>query len=299
MKKILKDVRNVVNGVAVALAMVIPGVSGATIAIILGFYDELLAAINHFTENSRKHLRFLLPFSLGIVAGIVGFSSILDNLLTNFPFPTMLFFIGLLVGVLPIIYSKTEVRSVRELKPGKIALIAIPCIVLIIISYLKPGVIENPADIINSIDAQFIAYILLSGIFASAALIIPGLSGSFILLLMGNYHIVIYSVSSARFLLTDISNIPLLLDICKVVVPFGIGVVIGGLIMARVIERLMRDYSRAVYLAILGLILGSIYALINEPVILQKGISGMAIVAGIITLLSGCSIAYFIGKKQM
>src|SRR5215510_6520550 len=97
----LKLVRNFLNGLAFGITETIPGVSAGTIAIILGFYFELIETVNHFTENIPKRLKFILPLVLGIIAGILLFSSIINYLLGNYSFPTMLFFIGLISGIIP------------------------------------------------------------------------------------------------------------------------------------------------------------------------------------------------------
>jgi putative membrane protein len=294
----IKKIRDFINGLAFGITQIVPGVSGGTIAIILGFYYELIEAVNHFTEDYRKYLRFILPFLLGTVIGIVTFSSIINYLLTNYSFPTMLFFIGLIVGIIPPIYFKVK-DPARRFTFGEIALVALPALALLIISELKAVSVTNPVEIINNIDIPYMFFIFFAGVIAAMALIMPGVSGSFVLLLLGIYPLITYSLSTIGNLLTDITNITLMLDICKVLVPLGIGVIIGGLSMARLIEKLLKDYYKITYLVILGLLIGSVYALFNEPIVFQSGVSAITIIISSVTFLLGFIISFYLGKKRL
>jgi putative membrane protein len=291
-------IRNFLNGLAFGITETIPGVSGGTIAIILGFYFELIEAINHFFEDIRKYLKLAIPLILGLVTGLLLFSSLIHYLLTNFSFPTMLFFIGLIMGIIPIIFSKVKEPGAR-LRPIEIILIIIPFLVLLIISGLKEASIVDPEEVINNIDFPFMLFIFFAGIVAAMALVIPGISGSFVLLLLGIYHVIIYSVSSIRLLFTDISNTVLLLNICKVLAPLVIGIIIGGLLMVRLIEKLLQNYHKLVYSIILGLLLGSICVLFREPMVYKSGISVIIVIIGIATLSLGAVLSFIMGKKHL
>ena len=293
-----KHIRNFLNGMAFGITETIPGVSGGTIAIILGFYSELIETVNHFTEDYRKYLKFLIPLIIGMASGILLFSSIIHYLLTNYSFPTMLFFIGLIIGIIPLVYKKIKEPGQR-LKPNEIALIAVPMLFLMTVSGLKPETVTIPADVIRGMGVSYMAFLFFIGVIAAAALVIPGVSGSFVMLLMGVYHVVVFSVSSIRHWLIDPSNLSLLLDICKILMPFAIGVIIGGLSMARLIEKLLKDYHKVVYSVILGLLLGSVYVLFREPIVFQSGVTGVTAAIGVITLLTGCAAAFTIGKKRL
>jgi putative membrane protein len=293
-----KAIKDFFNGMVFGITQTVPGVSGGTIAIILGFYFKLIEAINHFTENVRRHLKFLLPLAFGTAVGIVLFSSIINFLLANYSFPTMLFFIGLIVGVIPHIYSKVR-EGGRKLKLKEILLIMIPFLILLAMSGLKGVSVTDPEEAINNIDVPFMIFIFFAGMISAAALVIPGISGSFVLLLLGIYPLVIYSVSSIRFLLTDITNFTLMLDICKVLAPFGIGIIIGGLLTVRLIEKLFKKYHRAIYSVILGLLSGSVFLLFINPIVYKSGISPVIIIIGAATFFLGCVTAFCLGKKRI
>ena len=295
MKKYLK---NCFNGAAFGVAQVIPGVSGGTIAVILGFYDELIWSVNHFTEDYKKSLRFLAPFMIGIACAIILFSSAIHYLLTRFSLPTMMFFIGMIVGIIPLIYKKIKEPGNR-LKTGEAALALSFMILLMLFSGLKPQTALSPEQIIAGMSAGYMAFLFLVGVIAAAALIIPGVSGSFIMLLTGVYHVVVFSVSSIRYWLLDMTNLSLFLDICKVLFPFTIGVAIGALLTARLVEKLLRDYAKALFSVILGLLLGSVYVLFNEPLVYQSGVTPVMAIIGAVTFPAGCAAAFMIGKKRL
>jgi len=290
--------RNFLNGLAVGITEIIPGVSGGTIAIILGFYFELIETINHFTENLKKNLQFAIPLVLGMLTGIVLFSSLIHFLLNNYSFPTMLFFIGLITGIIPHIYSKVKEPD-RRFEIKELLLIALPFIFLVTLSFLKSASVTNPEEIINTITVSFMIFIFFSGILAAMALVIPGISGSFVLLLLGIYPLAIYAISSIRILLTDISDITLMLNICKVLGPLGIGVIIGGLSMVRLIEKLLKNYHKILYSVILGLLAGSVCVLLKEPMVYKSGISAIIIIIGIATFSLGCVLSYTIGRERL
>ena len=294
----VKEIRNFLNGLAFGITEIVPGVSGGTIAIILGFYFELIETINHFRDNIRKSLGFLFPLAFGIAAGVILFSSIINFLLTNHSFQTMLFFIGLIAGIIPHIYSAVK-EAGKSLNPKDILLILIPFLLLVVISFLKGVSVTNPADVIENITIPFMAFIFFAGIIAAAALVIPGISGSFVLLLLGIYPLAIYSVSSIRFLLADITNTALLLNICKVLAPLAIGVIIGGLSMVMLIEKLLKHHAKIVYSIILGLLLGSVCVLFKDPIVYKSGISPVIITIGAVTFLLGCFLSYKIGKGRL
>ena len=297
MKKII---RNFINGIAFGITETVPGVSAGTIAIILGFYAELIGAVNNFVKEPKKSLKLLVPLLIGAAAGMLTFGSIINYLLKNYSFPTMTFFIGLIIGIIPIIYFKVKPQG-RIFNLREAALILIPVILLVVISNIKNmlGQGADAADAVRNIDGLYMLFIMFAGMLAAAALIIPGISGSFVLLLLGVYPVFTEALSSVRLLIADITNGGLFLSIVKALGPLAAGIIIGGLSMARLIEKLLRDHHKTVYLIILGLVSGSVYALFNDPIIYQSGISVTIALTGLPTILAGAAISYTLGKKRL
>jgi putative membrane protein len=291
----LKDLRNFLNGAVYGITLIIPGVSATILAVILGFYDELIYTVNHFRENYRKNARYLGAFFLGIAAGSVIFSSIVIFLLENFSFPVMLFFIGLLAGIIPFVFSKAKGTN-PGIATRKIVLAILSLLVLPALSF---GITtENPAASTDTMNIALVPYIFLAGIINGATLVIPGLSGALILLVMGLYPPVISSISFIGIYIGDLGNFSLLRDISLVLLPFGMGALIGCLGMARLMEKLMRNYPKAVYAAILGLLLGSVTTLLYEQLVNVRDTSIAFLIAGVVMFLIGGVTAFILGKKQ-
>ena len=302
---ILKDLKSFVNGLTFGMTLIVPGASGGTIAVILGFYNQLIDSVNNFTKAKRKHLRFLLPFLLGVACGVIALASIISYLLTNFSLPVMLFFIGMIVGVIPSIGKaaltqspQSDGDSVRKInKFRQIVLIAVSAVILGAISHLGEPPSAAPAEIIAGIGAPFMIFLFFVGVIAAASLVTPGTSGSFVLLLFGVYHVLTYSVSSIRQLLTDITNVELWTELCMVMLPFTAGVIIGGISMAKLIGKLLRDYPLTINPIILGLMLGSVYMLLRDPIMYQSGVTAALIIIGIVTFMIGFAISFLLGRR--
>ncbi|MCL2096959.1 MAG: DUF368 domain-containing protein [Oscillospiraceae bacterium] len=294
-----KFVRNFLNGAAFGVTQIVPGVSGGTIAIILGFYSELLKSVNNLLKNFKESFRFLFPLFLGAAAGIFAFASLVNFLLEKYSFPSMTFFIGLIAGIIPVIYSKIKEPG-KKISLKQTILILIPALILFLIDYLKNrNPAENIPDIsINNIDIFFMIFIFFTGIIAAAALIIPGISGSFVFLLFGVYPLITSAISSAAVWLYDVSNTELFINICKILAPLLAGIIIGIILTAKIIEKLLRDYYKIIYSAILGLLLGSVYALFRDPIVYRSGVNPAIIAVGALTLLCGAAVSYVLGKKR-
>ena len=293
-----KTIRNFLNGSVYGITLIIPGVSATIFAIILGYYDELINAVNHFRDDYRKNAVYLGVFLLGIVAGSVVFSSVVLYLLANHSFPTMLFFMGLLMGIVPLVFSKAKGPS-SKIAPRGIVLAIFAFIVLAVLSSVVTATALDPAESIRAMNPGLLLYIIFAGTINGASLVIPGLSGAFLLLILGLYPLVIYSVSSIGVFLGDMGNLSLLRDICIVLLPYGIGAFFGCLGMARLMEKLMRSYSQAVYAVIIGLLLGSIVSLLQNPLVSGGAASILPIVLGVITFCAGCAASYNLGKRQL
>jgi len=294
----IKIIRNFFNGLAFGAIQTVPSISGGTIAIILGFYFELIRAINHFRKEYRTHLQFLVPLFLGTGVGIILFSSLVNFLLENHSFPTMLFFMGLILGIVPHIFSKIR-EDGQKLGVREILLLILPLPILLLMATLRGESAADPAEVIANINIPFMLFIFFAGILAAAALVIPGVSGSFLLLLLDIYPLVIFSLASLRMLFTDITNTALMADILKVLGPLGLGIIVGGLSMLRLIERLLEKHRKPVYSVILGLMLASVVVLITEPMVYRSGVSVPVVLAGIATLALGLVTSYNLGKKRL
>lgn len=232
--------KNIYRGILMGISDLIPGVSGGTIAFILGIYDRLLEAISgFFSRDWKKHLGFLVPLGLGVGITLLLFSRVIEYLLEHHYEATQFFFMGLIIGVVPYIMKQAEVKknfTSRHL------------IILIIIgsALAATAFIPTEDDLapITSLTVPVFFLLFFSGWLASMAMLLPGISGSFILLLLGVYSTAINALSSL--------NIPIALAI-------GAGVIVGFIVSSKAIQYLLEHFTYVTYAAIIGLILGSLF----------------------------------------
>ena len=287
----LKDIRNIFNGIIYGATLIVPGVSATIFAIMLGFYDQLIGTINHFREDFRKNIRYLAAFLLGVAVGAVLFSSVVLYFLEKYPLQIMALFMGLLTGTIPLIASKADMIK-RKLPVRKVLLTVLFLSALLAISRFASVHETDSVQANHAIDLLLILYILLAGIINGATLVIPGLSGAFLLLIMGIYPLVIGSISSIGIYIGNPGDLSLLAEICMILLPFGIGGVIGLLCMARLMEKLIRDHFHAVYAVILGLVLGSLVIITIDFILPEIEQPIVSAVVSVILFIAGCLTAY-------
>ncbi len=283
---------NFIKGMFVGVANIIPGVSGGTIAVILGIFDELINVINNFTKDIKKNLNFLLPIILGAAFSILAFSSLLEHCLINYSLPTSLFFVGLICGSIPIIYKKSVAKG---LKPSYFVFMAISILIVMLFSTMNNNASQS---VDNAISLSILIKIFLGGILAAIAMIIPGISGSFIMVLLGIYPLVIHSISNISKCLLDLSNTSLIISTLSVLISLGLGIILGILIISKLISYLMDRFYSITYFIILGLIIGSVYGIFSSDITYQSGVNAISIVIGIVTFLVGSVTAYVLGEKN-
>lgn len=270
------------KGAVFGIANIIPGVSGGTIALTMGVYEDLIAAIGHFFEKPKKSLSFLLVFGIGAAISILLMSKLISFSLDKFPLPTMLFFIGLILGGIPLLLKKVDKK---EKKPLNIILFIITFLIVIGLS-----LIGESTKVVNlsTLNIGTILLLLLVGVVASATMIIPGISGSFVLMLLGYYKPIVETISS-------LTNFKLMSHNLGVLIPFGIGIVIGIVLISKLIEYLFKKYQNTTYYAILGFVIASIITLIVSAFSTKIVISHL--VAGILLLVLGAFIGYKLGDE--
>ncbi len=286
------------KGIIVGIANVIPGVSGGTIAVVLHIFDRLIEAINHFTSNVKKHIMFLLPLLLGAGFGILAFSVLINYCLENYSLPTCGFFAGLVAGSLPLIYSIAKSKHpAGKTNANYIIYTIISLAFVILLATIKTP--ESADAIVGDVSVSLMIKALIGGAIASAAMIIPGVSGSFMLVLLGLYNAVIGYVALVKdFLVTWDFNI--LASILKFCIPLGIGVILGAILISRFIEFVMNKYHTQTYYIILGLILGSLVGIFLDPIAFGSysgAIPFSAFITTTVTFFAGFGVASLLGKE--
>ena len=376
----MKNLLAALYGLVFGVANIIPGVSGGTMLVVFGCYDKVCGALSLNFKEIKKNIIFLIFFGIGAVLGIIGFSFVISALFADFPIQTYMFFMGLIVGSVPLIVRNATVKE--KFKPYCIAPFLAAIVLVVGLSMLEKGgasepyslsctkensivtiVVENNSDrvvknweirleeggfdpkftvsgakliqkhslseqikelfgdvpdpfntfvpdesnaeipphgqllisidtygdtsgitadnfklnISYAMDVSFFLTLFFASLVAAVAMIIPGVSGSFIMVLLGTYSTVIAAIKN--------------LDII-VLIPVAVGVIIGIVFGARLISFLLKKYRLTVFSAILGLVVGSIYAIFPEGFGLNT-----ATLVGAVTFLAGGALSYIVGKK--
>lgn len=247
MKKFLEYLKYFLCGVVFGTANVIPGVSGGTMLVIFGIFDKLTEAISGI-KKIFANIKFLITFALGAGAGILLSAKVINTLFTSFPIQTNLFFIGLILGGIPLIYRLgTTEKKVKPLCAVPFVLAMAVVIGLTVLE--KLDMFKLAPDVVEGFDVIVSLKLVVCAAIAAVTMIIPGISGSFVMMLLGVYQTIIGALESFNF---------------YVIIPFAIGAVIGIIFGARLISFLIKKNKLMVYSALMGLVVGSVYAILPE-----------------------------------
>ena len=253
---------NGVRGFCMALADSVPGVSGGTIAFILGFYDQFINSLNNLVFGNKKEkkeaLFFLLKLGIGWVIGMVLAILVLTSLFANHIYEVSSVFIGFIIFSLPLIIS--EEKGDLKGKYKNLLFLILGIVIVSLITYFNPmNGSENVVDITN-LSFGLILYVFVAAMIAISAMVLPGISGSTLLLIFGLYIPITTAIK--EFLHLNFGYFPIL-------VVFGLGVLTGIAVVIKGIKAALSKYrSQTVYL-ILGLMLGSLYAIVMGPTTLE------------------------------
>lgn len=280
--------KNIIKGMMIGIANIMPGVSGGTLAVSMGIYDKLIHCITHILSEFKESMKFLLPIFAGAGIALVALTFVIEALFQYYPIPTNLLFIGLIVGGLPPVVTK--VKS-HKLSFGHI--LAGLLFFALVVGMAMMGDNGNRQVTLNLGIVPMIKLVLV-GIIAAATMIIPGVSGSMVLLILGYYQTIIQQITAfcTAVITLDMAGI---LHGIAILLPFGIGVLIGILGIAKIIEIIFEKYPVYAYCAIIGLIAASPIAILVCSNF--AGFSVSVLLISIVTFAAGFGIAIKIGDK--
>lgn len=280
-------------GIAIGMANVIPGVSGSTMAVVFNIYDRFVNAITVNIKKLIENRRFVIPVVGGMALGVLLFSKLITVLYENFPVQTDYFFTGLIIGSIPMLFSfmtkKQDGQKFTAKKTISVVICALAGFAVLIGFGLLGSDVDTAKEISKSLPQwtfPLALHIFAAGCVGAIAMIIPGISGSLLMLIMGVYPIVMKSIPALFVPSQTLRAFFLLL-------PNGIGVLAGLLCGAWIVKTFLRIAPNQTYAVIFGLIAGSAIQLF--PGI--KGISSvLSGIACLLCALTGIFLAYFSSK---
>lgn len=265
---------NFLKGGLIGIANTIPGVSGGTIAVVTGIYDRTIGAISgFFVEHGgwKANTVFLLPILAGAGAGIVVFAQFLDFLTVNYPQQTAFLFLGLIAGSVPFLFRTASKAAPRRWYAVPFVL----CLAAVVaLSLLREPTLGSPE---TELSPGLTLMLLASGFVSAAAMIVPGVSGSFVLLLLGTYSTVIRAVRD--------------LDLAVIAI-VGVGALLGLVLVAKGIDYLLEHHHGPTYYGVIGLVLGSLVGVWPGFTFDLAGLTSVA--AGGV----GVALALLLGSRQ-
>ena len=279
----LQWILDVVRGAVIGVSNIIPGVSGGTMAVSMGIYDRLIYAFNQLFRQFKKSFREILPILIGVLIGLFAFAALIGTLLgtdaEEIPgtrLPTNFAFIGLILGGLPAIYKRVNMRKAKF--PGVV-------LFLLFLALVVGLPLLNPPEM-RTVDHSIGTALLMIplGAIASATMVVPGISGSMILMLLGYYNSVINAMNDLRG--GDWSSLVIL-------APYTIGLVIGIVFIAKLMNFLLKKHAALTFCAIFGLVIGSPVALLMQNRECFPLANAGTWIASMICLIIGFAIAWF------
>ncbi|MBR4537870.1 MAG: DUF368 domain-containing protein [Clostridia bacterium] len=254
----------------------------------MGIYDTLIHCITHLFKEFKKSIKTLLPYAVGMLVGIVALASVIDWGLENYPLPTNTLFIGLILGGLGPLLKKVDRKKINF--AAVIAFIALFALI-IWLGIQRKDSIQNAESIdMNVLQMLIMVFI---GMIASATMIIPGVSGSLVLMLLGYYKPVVNALSTVKDGLFSM-DFSLLGQPVLMLLPFLLGIVLGIFGVAKLIEWLTSRYPTPTYCGVLGLVVASPISLLIQTNL--SGVTVLTVVISIVTLAAGFTGAYLLAK---
>ena len=290
--------KSAVLGFFIGLAVIVPGISGSTVAIIFKLYRQFLYAVGHLFEQFKKCFVFLLPIGIGMVVGILcGFVGV-KALLELLPFAVICLFAGLMIGSFPAV--KDELSGV-QMNAKRITLMVVGACIPVAVAVISSVLTLQGGTTGNILEADLVWQIVLPlavGFVLALTQLVPGLSASAILMVIGWYAVLMQNL---HFSLETLQNI----DLIVVVVSLAVGFVVGFFVFSKLMSKLFERARDTSYSMIVGLALGSLLTMFFNAEIVKvyqawsvSGINWLHLILGIVLLAVGTVGAYWLVRVQ-
>lgn len=290
---LMKYIIAIIKGMLIGLAILIPGVSGGSMIMTMGIYEQAISITSKDKSVRRKAIVFMIPYVIGIALGVLLLSGVMVWCFANYPFQTAMAFIGMILGSLPMLC--------RQVKGKKFSFTgAIFFVLMVAIMVILPHMTGAAKEM--SVDFAGAALGVALGFIAAGTMIVPGISGSMVMLVLGYYHSLIEHVDALKNSLFSLiagkgvqssfgSDIFILLF-------FGIGVLLGLLVVSRGIKWLLNHKPVPTYYAIMGLMISSPYPIILKSEFTASILTPVNVITGIVVLVLGFGLAMFLDLQD-
>lgn len=245
-------IKDCLKGVCIGAGAILPGISSGVLCVIFGIYDKLVESVLGIFHDFKKNFLFLLPLGIGSLIGIILLGKLLKLLFSSFPMPTNYAFIGLILGSIPLLAKKINAQKGFRLHYLFYTFLAfmIGLLAILLEKYISfftenHNLLDTLSTNITPFSSAFFL-LMISGFFMSIGLVVPGVSSTLILMCFGIYNIYLDAVSTLNL---------------SILIPLGIGAVIGGIIFLKIIKYLLEHYYMQTFYSIIGFTLGSILVL--------------------------------------
>ncbi len=269
MKKIKDYIVNFINGFCMSLADSVPGVSGGTVAFILGFYDKFITSLDDLfrgkMEKKKKALKYLFKLGIGWVIGLLSAVLFLSSIFDKYIYQMSSLFLGFIIFAIPVVI-KEEKDSLKG-QYQNIIFAFLGALLVILITYLNRSAGDTFNFNIDTFNLGTILYVFLAATVAISAMILPGVSGSTMLLIFGLYFPIISKIKA--FLSLDLSTIPIL-------VVFGLGMIFGILYFTKLLRKCLEKRRSATIYVVLGMMIASLYSIALGPTTLDEPLAALS-----------------------
>ena len=255
-------IMNLIRGFCMALADSVPGVSGGTVAFLLGFYDKFISSIDDLIsgnmQKKKEALIFLMKLGIGWVIGFVSAVSVLASIFDTKIYEISSLFMGFILFAIPLVIK--EEKKSMIFKPSTIAAGIAGVAIVALITYFNPMSGQGTSINLSVLNIGLIIYVFIAAMFAISAMVLPGISGSTLLLIFGLYVPIISAVKSV--ITFDFAYLPIL-------IVFALGILTGAASVVRIIKWALDKHRPIMIFLIIGMMIGSCYAIIMGPMTLE------------------------------
>lgn len=272
-------IRRVFIGVVIGGAMILPGVSGAVLAVILGVYDKMMYALNHLFKDFKNSIKLLLPLGIGGVVGVLLFSKVLKVIFDSYAVAAQYAFMGFVIGGVPLLVNHVKEKGHKI----NVGVTMISFMVIVFLLFMDRNHMLSGTSIEYITEASYIK-IILSGILLAIGVILPGVSNFQLLMLIGMYRVILNLIAGVPEILFD-SNVFLRM------IPLGLSFLIAVIGIIKFYNYMEKKHYSLLYSIIIGFVVGAV------PVMYPGFSLNMQTVVGIFLGIIGFFIAYNLGEE--